>query len=267
MDLSVADDIAAMPGVAAVAPQVQVPFEEAQISGFGMPKIITGGVAGTCTVLINVGFGTATTTVGSLSFPVSASAPTTPTQPTQGATGGATGAAYAYNTPINLATYVPGPTGQAVPSVSGCTAPDPTTRMAGLPYPNGPYLGPPSSTLTAGSGVVTSFPLYGLAQFGRTALQVAFGEVSGASAAGTIDISISPCPGVINTSVNDACNIHGIGITNGATFGWANNSSTAAQNLECYAPEDSQRYYNVRWNYPASNCASGNNCGWSVNVN
>jgi putative ABC transport system permease protein len=46
MDLSVADDIAAMPGVAAVAPQVQVPYEEAQFSGFGMPKIINGGVAG-----------------------------------------------------------------------------------------------------------------------------------------------------------------------------------------------------------------------------
>jgi putative ABC transport system permease protein len=46
MDLSVADDIAAMPGVAAVAAQVQVPFEASQSSTFGMPKIITGSVAG-----------------------------------------------------------------------------------------------------------------------------------------------------------------------------------------------------------------------------
>src|SRR4029079_4510811 len=46
MDLSVADEIRAMPGVAAVSPQIQVPFEEVEFSGFGMPKIITGSVAG-----------------------------------------------------------------------------------------------------------------------------------------------------------------------------------------------------------------------------
>jgi putative ABC transport system permease protein len=46
MDLSVADGIRAMPGVAAVSPQIQVPYEEVEFSGFGMPKIITGSVAG-----------------------------------------------------------------------------------------------------------------------------------------------------------------------------------------------------------------------------
>jgi putative ABC transport system permease protein len=46
MDLSVADEIRAMPGVAAVSPQIQVPYEEVEFSGFGMPKIITGSVAG-----------------------------------------------------------------------------------------------------------------------------------------------------------------------------------------------------------------------------
>jgi putative ABC transport system permease protein len=46
IDLAVVDDIRAMPGVAAVDPQVQVPFGETESSGFGMPKIITGRVAG-----------------------------------------------------------------------------------------------------------------------------------------------------------------------------------------------------------------------------
>jgi putative ABC transport system permease protein len=46
MDLAVASDIRELPGVAAVDPQVQVPFEAAEFSGFGMPKIITGRVAG-----------------------------------------------------------------------------------------------------------------------------------------------------------------------------------------------------------------------------
>jgi putative ABC transport system permease protein len=46
IDLGVVDDIRSMPGVAAVDPQVQVPFGETEFSGFGMPKIITGRVAG-----------------------------------------------------------------------------------------------------------------------------------------------------------------------------------------------------------------------------
>jgi putative ABC transport system permease protein len=46
IDLAVVDEIRSMPGVAAVDPQVQVPFEEVELSGFGMPKIITGRVAG-----------------------------------------------------------------------------------------------------------------------------------------------------------------------------------------------------------------------------
>jgi putative ABC transport system permease protein len=46
IDLAVADEIRRMPGVAAVDPQVQVPFAEVEFSGFGMPKIITARVAG-----------------------------------------------------------------------------------------------------------------------------------------------------------------------------------------------------------------------------
>jgi putative ABC transport system permease protein len=46
IDLAVVDEIRSMPGVAAVDPQVQVSFEEVELSGFGMPKIITGRVAG-----------------------------------------------------------------------------------------------------------------------------------------------------------------------------------------------------------------------------
>ena len=46
LDLHVASDIQAMADVAAVDPQVQLPLEDAQMSGFGMPKIITGRVAG-----------------------------------------------------------------------------------------------------------------------------------------------------------------------------------------------------------------------------
>jgi putative ABC transport system permease protein len=46
LDLALADEIRAMPGVAAVDAQVQVPYDDAGVPGFGMPKIIVGRVAG-----------------------------------------------------------------------------------------------------------------------------------------------------------------------------------------------------------------------------
>jgi putative ABC transport system permease protein len=46
VDLAVADRIRAMPGVAAVDPQVQIPLDEAGSSGFSMPRMIVGAVAG-----------------------------------------------------------------------------------------------------------------------------------------------------------------------------------------------------------------------------
>ena len=46
LDLAVADEIRAMPGVAAVDAQVQVPYDDAGGSAFGMPRLIVGRVAG-----------------------------------------------------------------------------------------------------------------------------------------------------------------------------------------------------------------------------
>jgi putative ABC transport system permease protein len=46
VDLALADRIRAMTGVAAVDPQVQIPYEEVSFGGFSMPKIIVGAVAG-----------------------------------------------------------------------------------------------------------------------------------------------------------------------------------------------------------------------------
>jgi putative ABC transport system permease protein len=46
IDLTVADQIRGLAGVAAVDPQVQVPFADAEFAAFGMPKIIVGSVAG-----------------------------------------------------------------------------------------------------------------------------------------------------------------------------------------------------------------------------
>lgn len=46
MDLAVADQIRVMQGVAAVDPQIRLPFEEVTSAAFGTPNIISGAVAG-----------------------------------------------------------------------------------------------------------------------------------------------------------------------------------------------------------------------------
>jgi putative ABC transport system permease protein len=46
IDLALADRIRSMSGVAAVDPQVQIPYEVVGFSGFSLPKIIVGAVAG-----------------------------------------------------------------------------------------------------------------------------------------------------------------------------------------------------------------------------
>ncbi|TAK01308.1 MAG: ABC transporter permease [Chloroflexota bacterium] len=46
IDLAIADQISALSGVAAVDPQVQVPYEDVGFGGFSMPRIIVGAVAG-----------------------------------------------------------------------------------------------------------------------------------------------------------------------------------------------------------------------------
>ena len=46
IDVGLADQIRSLDGVAAVDPQVQMPFEDLKPTGFGIPKLIRGAVAG-----------------------------------------------------------------------------------------------------------------------------------------------------------------------------------------------------------------------------
>ncbi len=46
VDMGLADKIRALPGVAVVDPLVQMPYEDAKPTGFGIPKLIIGAVAG-----------------------------------------------------------------------------------------------------------------------------------------------------------------------------------------------------------------------------
>jgi len=202
----------------------------------GVPIGLTMIAAGTCTVTISG------LSAGTLGTPASVSINVTaPTPPVSGGGGG-------------------------VPTVPGCPTAAPGTQMGVLPIPNGPSI----LSLTAASDQITSFPMYSLSTYNRTSAQPSFGQTPAANspAPATINVSISPCPGVMDPTLNDACNMRGITITNGVTFGWATVQSVAQRNLECYAPEGTQMYYNVSWHYNPGACSNGApTCGWSVNVN
>ncbi|HEX3096525.1 MAG TPA: hypothetical protein VHQ02_02335, partial [Usitatibacter sp.] len=122
------------------------------------------------------------------------------------------------------------------------------------------------------SGVVTSFPLYNLGQFGRNSAGVNFGEspTSYSPAPYTADISISPCPGVIPATydVRANCDRRGDAANNGFSLGWVNSASAPTAFFNCVAPETTQYYYNVRWSYSPGTCAQNlATCGFSVNTN
>jgi hypothetical protein len=220
-----------------------IPFTDGQTvsnTPNGGPVPLTIVAAGTCTV--------------SLGTPTSGSLGTARATISVGSPGGTT-------PPTGSGTNPPG-----IPIVSGCPAAASGTQMAVLPVPNGPSI----LSRTAASDQITSFPMYPLSQYNRTSAQASFGQTPAANspAPATINVSISPCPGVIDPTLNDACNIRGITITNGVTFGWATQQSIARANLECYAPEGTQMYYNVSWHYNPGACSNGApTCGWSVNVN
>ena len=46
IDVELADKIAALGGVGAVQPRIEMPFEDVKLAGFGIPKLIHGVVAG-----------------------------------------------------------------------------------------------------------------------------------------------------------------------------------------------------------------------------
>jgi hypothetical protein len=234
------------------------------------PLALTGIAAGTCSILMNIGYGTGTAALPELDFAVTGSTPTGGTTggPTPTGTSGSGSLPYNVNTIINQAAYVPGLNGAAVPTVPTCPSPDPSTRMANLPLPNGVYINP----LMAPSGTITSFPLYGLNQFNRTNASVNFGETpfSYSPAPYTADVSISPCPGVIPATydVRANCDRRGDAAVNGWSLGWVNSASSPVAYFNCLAPETTQYYYNVRWTYSAGTCAQGQTtCGFSVNTN
>jgi hypothetical protein len=82
----------------------------------------------------------------------------------------------------------------------------------------------------------------------------------------SMDISISPCPGVFNPKAgpSDYCN-GTFSQKNGVSLQWAEQSAYARFYAACLAAPTTQYYFNVRWTY--TSCAQGAPaCGFTMST-
>lgn len=108
---------------------------------------------------------------------------------------------------------------------------------------------------------------------GRTSGQITFTESAGGAYTPqpvTLEISISRCPGVIDTDYSNFCNLRSTnGNYNSITYLAAAGlftRDTANQRGYCWAGDGGQYYVNARWTY--SSCAFGASvCGFAIQYN
>ena len=154
----------------------------------------------------------------------------------------------------------------AVPVVAGCPVPTPDVVLATLGGKGNPLL------QRQRSGEVMFIDLPSLA--GRASGQLTFGESAGGAYTPqpvTLEISVSKCPGVIDTNLANFCNLRS---TNGNynSIAWLTrsipgiNSSNVGIYGLCWAGDPQGYYINARWTY--SSCAFGaTTCGFAIQYN
>ena len=154
-----------------------------------------------------------------------------------------------------------------VPVVQGCPSATPDVVFATLSGKGNPLL------QRQRSGQVMFIELPGTSP-GRSSGQVTFGESAGAAYTPqpvTLEISISKCPGVIDSDYGNFCNLRS---TNGTynSITWLSraspgfNSGNANLMGLCWAGDPQNYYINARWTY--SSCAFGvATCGFAIQYN
>lgn len=150
-----------------------------------------------------------------------------------------------------------------VPAVAGCPAPTNVT------YAELGGIGNPLLQMQR-SGQTVFMPLPA-PPAGRASNKVIFSESAGGAYTPqpvTLDISISRCPGVIDTNQANYCNLHTTnGNYNAITYltqaYQAINASTVGQYGYCWAGDGGPYYINARWVYES--CPSGvSDCGFAI---
>jgi hypothetical protein len=138
------------------------------------------------------------------------------------------------------------------PIVAGCPAPAASSQLRRLEW------GPPL-TLKRNSGEVTSFRVV-QSQIDRRSVVFTQGQIALTPPSPITDLTVSRCPGVIETNLASSCRL---------TSTFANNLSITAVNRgsagfgDCLAPDTEQHYVNVRWTF--ANCPEGTEqCGFSL---
>jgi hypothetical protein len=203
--------------------------------------------------------GACTTPAGSATLAAGASAPFTVTT---GATGGTCvlAATPAAGTATNLNVTVSG--GSDPPPVSGCPTPQAGYKPQTLGWSPHPL------ELRMESGVIASFPIPA-PNTSKASVKLTQGQQQMSPGDGTSEMSISKCPGVIDTT-NASCYST---TSNGNNFTvskdaytksiYTFNNQTSLAWRGCWAPgSEGQWYVNVRWTY--ANSCYGLACGYSM---
>jgi hypothetical protein len=159
-----------------------------------------------------------------------------------------------------------GVTVTVVPAVAGCPMPS-NVVTNDLTGPGNPVFQRQASGRTVFIPLPPTSP-------GHASGAVSFGESAGGAYTPqpvTLEISISKCPGIIDTDTRNFCNLRSTnGFYNAITYlaqAYQNiNSGNAAQNGYCWAGDGGQYYINARWTY--ASCASGVEiCGFAIVYN
>lgn len=156
----------------------------------------------------------------------------------------------------------------AVPAVAGCPAAPSDVLYAQLSGVGNPIM----QRQTSGQMVFLDLPSD---QYTTTSGQVMFTESAGGAYTPqpvTLEISISRCPGVIDTDYSNACNLRSTNGNYNAITWLAKkysilDGSNASQYGYCWAGDSNTKYYvNARWSY--NQCAYGaSTCGFAVQYN
>jgi hypothetical protein len=148
------------------------------------------------------------------------------------------------------------------PVVAGCPTPDASAQLRRLEWGA-------ISLLKRNSGEVTSFRV-AQSPLGRASVAFTQGQTASSPPSPTIDMTVSRCPGVIETNLHPACyyttthpDFAGIVAFNRAVplYGWNTQEQLAAYG--CLAPNTEQYYVNIRWTYPKCPPNVGV-CGYSL---
>jgi hypothetical protein len=140
------------------------------------------------------------------------------------------------------------------PIVAGCPTPPASSDLMRLEWGTTPVV-------KRKSGVVTSFRV-AQSQTGRASVAYTQGQVPQSPSSSIIDLTVSRCPGVIETNLQPNCSY----TTTNQLFAsiTAFNRADPQQGFGCFAPNTEQYYVNVRWTFGAPCAAGVEQCGFSL---